>query len=175
MIRSQPFAEFSVLSLQFSAGSRGRVASVWRSRCVKRCGARRCAAVTLIELLAVIAIIAILAGLSLATLGYVNRKGAESRARSEVAALSSAIENFKLEQGRYPAAEKLLAELTGTEGGKVYFEVRAGQTNSAGNLVDPYGDEYLYSTNANINNRGFFDLYSKGGQGNDESKWIKNW
>ena len=37
---------------------------------------------SLIELLVVVAIIAILAGLTLSTLGYVNRKGAESRARS---------------------------------------------------------------------------------------------
>jgi general secretion pathway protein G len=175
MIRSQPLAEFSVFSFQCLVGSRVRVAPAFRSRWAKRCYARRCAAVTLIELLAVVAIIAILAGLSLATMGYVNRKSAESRTRSEVAALSSAIENFKLEQGRYPAAETLLDDLTGAGGGKVYFEVRGGQTNSAGNLVDPYGDEYQYSTNSSINNRGFFDIYSKGGQGNDESKWIRNW
>ena len=59
-------------------------------------------AFTLIELLVVIAIIAILAGLTLSTLGYVNKKGAESRAQSEVAALSAAIESFKLDNGFYP-------------------------------------------------------------------------
>lgn len=149
---------------------------VRHSRCAKLHRAHPRAAVTLIELLAVVAIIAVLAGLSLGTMGYVNRKSAESRTRSEVAALSSAIENYKLEQGRYPGAETLVADLTGATGGKVYFELRASQTNDTGKLVDPYGDEYQYSTNANnINNRGFFDLYSKGGQGDDKGKWIKNW
>jgi prepilin-type N-terminal cleavage/methylation domain-containing protein len=64
------------------------------------------AAFTLIELLVVVAVIAILAGLTLSTLGYVNKKGAESRARSEVAALSAAIEQYKLEFGAYPRMDQ---------------------------------------------------------------------
>ena len=67
------------------------------------CSTRRWpAAFTLIELLVVIAIIAVLAGLTLSTLGYVNKKGAESRAQSDVAALSAAIESFKLGEGFSP-------------------------------------------------------------------------
>ena len=48
---------------------------------------------TLVELLATIAVIVVVAGLTLGTLGYVNRKGAEGRAKAEVAALAAAIDS----------------------------------------------------------------------------------
>src|SRR5213080_3251121 len=59
-------------------------------------------AFTLIELLVVIAIIIILAGLILATTGYVQKKGARSRAETEIAAMSAALESYKADNGTYP-------------------------------------------------------------------------
>jgi type II secretory pathway pseudopilin PulG len=59
-------------------------------------------AFTLIELLVVIAIIIILAGLVLSTVGYVQKKGARSRAETEIAALSAACESYKADNGVYP-------------------------------------------------------------------------
>jgi type II secretory pathway pseudopilin PulG len=59
-------------------------------------------AFTAIELLIVITIIIILAGLILATAGYVEKKGARSRAESEIAAMSAALENYKADNGIYP-------------------------------------------------------------------------
>src|ERR1700746_3492357 len=50
-------------------------------------------AFTLIELLVVIAIITVLAGLILSTMGYVQKKGARSRAETEIAAMSAACES----------------------------------------------------------------------------------
>jgi type II secretion system protein G len=146
------------------------------TRCLRQSssGRRRAEAFTLIELLVVIALIAILAGLTLSTLGYVNRKGAESRARAEVAAIASAIEDFKRDTGRYPAVDDLVAELT-TNAGKVYFELLPQHTNTAGLLVDPWGESYIYDTNTEtIQNRGSFDFYSRAGGQTDESKWIRN-
>lgn len=58
---------------------------------------------TILELLVVITIIVILAGLILATTGYVEKKGARSRAESEIAALSAALESYKADNGIYPA------------------------------------------------------------------------
>ncbi|HEY6071296.1 MAG TPA: type II secretion system protein, partial [Chthoniobacterales bacterium] len=58
---------------------------------------------TLIELLVVIAVIIILAGLILSTVGYVQKKGAHSRAEAEIAAISAALENYKSDNGIYPA------------------------------------------------------------------------
>ncbi len=59
-------------------------------------------AFTLIELLVVITIIIILAGLILATVGYVQKKGATSRAAAEIAAMSAALESYKADNGIYP-------------------------------------------------------------------------
>ena len=60
------------------------------------------AAFTIIELLVVIALIITLAGLVLSTIGYVQNKGARSRAETEIAALSAALENYKSDNGIYP-------------------------------------------------------------------------
>src|SRR5438477_11729584 len=60
------------------------------------------AAFTILELLVVIAIIIALAGLILATVGYVQKKGARSRAEAEIAALSAALESYKADNGIYP-------------------------------------------------------------------------
>lgn len=57
---------------------------------------------TIIELLVVMAIIVTLAGLTLSTVGYVQNKGARSRAEAEIAAISAALENYKADNGIYP-------------------------------------------------------------------------
>jgi prepilin-type N-terminal cleavage/methylation domain-containing protein len=59
-------------------------------------------AFTLIELIVVIAIIIVLAGLILSTVGYVQKKGARSRAETEIAAMSAACESYKADNGVYP-------------------------------------------------------------------------
>lgn len=132
---------------------------------------------TLIELIVVVAIIAILATLTLRTLGYVNRKGAESRARAEVAAIAAAIDAYKLEFGTYPPGSGLVAELTGrgsVNTNRVFFQgAQSVMTNNR--FVDPWGDEYIYDTNpTTIRNRGFFDFYSRAGGKTEEAQWIGN-
>jgi len=130
---------------------------------------------TLVELLVVIAIIAILAGLTLSTLGYVNKKGAESRAKAEVAALSAAIDSYKLEFGSYPASNSLYNELTGQgliNTNRVLFEPTPGIV-SGGQFVDPWGNPYNYSTTP-TRNVGFFDLWTEANEGTNESRWISN-
>ncbi|MEY2546638.1 MAG: hypothetical protein QOG48_1755 [Verrucomicrobiota bacterium] len=62
----------------------------------------KCRAFTVLELLVVIAIIIVLAGLILATTGYVQNKGARSRAEAEIAAMSAALESYKADNGIYP-------------------------------------------------------------------------
>jgi type II secretion system protein G len=130
---------------------------------------------TLIELLVVIAIIAILAGLTLSTLGYVQRKGAESRARAEVAALAAAINEYKLEFGAYPPDQTVLfQELVGSgtiNTNKVLFEPSPRMVKD-NKFVDPWGDNYVYTTNATVN-VGSYDLYSRAGEPNTNS-WIRN-
>jgi type II secretory pathway pseudopilin PulG len=62
----------------------------------------RQAAFSVVELLIVMAMILVLAGLILATSGYVQKKGARSRAEAEIAAMSAALENYKADNGIYP-------------------------------------------------------------------------
>jgi type II secretory pathway pseudopilin PulG len=59
-------------------------------------------AFTILELLVVITITIVLAGLILSTVGYVQEKGARSRAEAEIAAMSAALESYKADNGIYP-------------------------------------------------------------------------
>ena len=141
---------------------------------------------TILELIVVIAIIAILAGLILSTAGYVQKKGASSRAETEIAAPTVALENFKADKGDYPQGSNvngnnppgsnnfLLTNLMPTNG-KVYFEFNKSMTN-AGNVVDPFGENYGYQYPGSTNRSGtnFFDLFSRCAS-SDTNQWKANW
>lgn len=137
-------------------------------------------AFTLVELLATIAIISIVAGLVLGTLGYVNRKAAEGRAKAEVAALAAAIDNYKLEFGVYPEADptRLYQELTGqgqVNTNRVFFEPKKSIAPdlTSGPFTDPWGRAYNYRTN-DLRNIGLFDLWAEPPNAQDEKDWIHN-
>jgi prepilin-type N-terminal cleavage/methylation domain-containing protein len=70
--------------------------SVFRRAC------HRLASFTLIELLTVIAIIGILAALTLMAGEAVMNQAARSRAKSEIQAMSAALESYKADNGTYP-------------------------------------------------------------------------
>jgi prepilin-type N-terminal cleavage/methylation domain-containing protein len=61
------------------------------------------ASFTLVELLTVIAIIAILAALTLAAAQGVMTQAARSRAKTEIQAMSTALEGYKTDNGAYPS------------------------------------------------------------------------
>ena len=135
---------------------------------------------TLIELMIVIAIIAILASLVLSTAGYVQKKGARSRAEAEIAAVGAALESYKADNGDYPSnanSASSIALVTNLmpSSGKVYFEFKSKSTNSTG-WLDPFGSPYSYIyTNGSPNNgTNNYDLWSTAGGGSSNT-WIKNW
>jgi type II secretion system protein G len=143
---------------------------------------------TLIELLIVIAIIAILAALTLNTAGFIQKKAARSRTETEIAALSAALESYKADNGDYPAGtntsssgdNSFLRTNLSPASGKVYFEFSKtmGDDLVSGNIVDPFGESYLYQYPGNANRSGtnFFDLWSQAASGAVKSNlWIKNW
>jgi type II secretory pathway pseudopilin PulG len=72
-------------------------------------------AFTVLELLIVISIIIALAGLIIATTGYVQKKGARSRAEAEIAAMSAALESYKADNGIYPTDATSTEQLKATE------------------------------------------------------------
>lgn len=57
---------------------------------------------TLIELMAVITIIVILAGLVVGGMGFVSERQAKEKAKVQIALLSKALEEYKLDMGTYP-------------------------------------------------------------------------
>ncbi len=163
------------------------------------------AAFTVVELLVVMSIILVLAGLTLATSSYVQNKGARSRAEAEIAAMSAALENYKADNGIYPASTTLVptdADLTNYQtASKILFQGLAGDSNADGQpgpatsymafrpnqlssdippyVKDPFGNSYGYSTRGPTDG-GYnptFDLWSlsDGLPGTVQTKWIKNW
>lgn len=63
------------------------------------------AAFTLIELMAVITIIFVLAGMVVSGMGFVKDRQAKEKARVQIALLSKALEEYKLDMGQYPPSE----------------------------------------------------------------------
>jgi type II secretory pathway pseudopilin PulG len=57
---------------------------------------------TMLELIVVIGTIIILVAVVLGAAGYVQKKGSRSRAETEIAALSAALESYKADNGIYP-------------------------------------------------------------------------
>ena len=61
---------------------------------------------TLVELLLVIAIIAILAGIAIPVVGSMNKKGKETKARSEINAIKLAFQQFETDYGAFPQLKR---------------------------------------------------------------------
>ena len=139
---------------------------------------------TIVELMVVITIIAVLAGLVLSTAGYVQKKGATSRASGEIAAMAAALENYKADNGDYPSNSaansynsiSLLQALMPSNGGKVYYEFKTNSLTNTG-ILDPFGLNYGYQYPGASNHNGttFYDLWSSAGGSDNSAKWIKNW
>jgi general secretion pathway protein G len=136
----------------------------------------RMRAFTITELLVVTTVIIILAALVVSTVGYVQKKGARSRAETEIAAMSAALENYKADNGIYPsdstktdvdptvaptpaaACLYLYEQLSGDIDNnripetKSYFSFRpiqlspVDQAQNVNFIRDPFGNTYGYST-----------------------------
>jgi prepilin-type N-terminal cleavage/methylation domain-containing protein len=84
---------------------------------------RHPAAFTLIELMAVVTIIVILAGIVVGGMGYVNEKQARDKARVQIALLSKAIEEYKLDMGSYPGVTAAFGGTAATGAAGDYSQV----------------------------------------------------
>ena len=111
-------------------------------------------AFTLIELLAVMVIVFALVGIVLSVSGYVQKKAGISRARTEIASFELRVEQYKLDNGVYPAN---LAAVTGSA------------------PADPWALPYVYAAPGS-RNQITFDLSSAGpdrvaGTADDITNW----
>ena len=136
-------------------------------------------AFTLIELLVTITVIAILASLTLAAVGGVNQKAYRDQAKAEIAAICNALEQFKSVNDYYPVAGgngTVPFASSGNATIRPFYIANKISTNASGQLADPYGNAYLYSTNrSGMKNPASFDVWSTGKSSSDSTDDIGNW
>ncbi|HBA84945.1 MAG TPA: hypothetical protein DCZ95_12695 [Verrucomicrobia bacterium] len=145
-------------------------------------------AFTLIEVLVVVAIIAVLASMILGVAGLATKKADEGKALSDMEKIKNALEDYRVEYGRYPI-NFLPANTTNWVAqlwcqpqalGKKPFLVLKGWTDPNINYgaIDPWGATYRYlhrsaSPYADHNDSKFgYDLWSLGPDGQTN---LNNW
>ncbi len=143
---------------------------------------------TLIELLAVITIIVILAGIVVGGMKFAQEKQAREKAKLQVSLIGKALEEYKLDNGSYPAANSatgtgqsnLLFKALYWDGAsdatktkKIYLaeldpaNTKQGWVEGTGDsalIKDPWGSEYRYRTGNSAVNPDF-DFWSVGKDG----------
>jgi prepilin-type N-terminal cleavage/methylation domain-containing protein len=108
---------------------------------------------TLIEVLTVLLIITVLMGLVIGGAKHAWMKSKRSRAQAEIATIEMALENYKVDNGYYPAGDGstnsssvLYSNLVA--GSKRYLNFRGNQllvtSGITNGLVDPFSGTYYY-------------------------------
>ena len=166
----------------------------WFCRCprfVRRIDGRNSFGFTLIELLAVICIITLLCGLVIGGGRYARERGRSARARTELAVLAAALEEYRRVCGDYPQTNdsaQLLQSLIGRRGPRnaeitirplieiaryVTAEELDPYTNASARLVDPWSQiyRYAYKTQSPWINSGYV-LYSPGPDQRDSATLL---
>ena len=135
--------------------------------------ARRPGGFTLLELLVVMVIIGLLAGFVAPRYFAQVGKSQVKVARAQIDALDKALDQFRLDVGRYPTTEEGLQALTTAPSSEPAW---AGPYLKKGVPPDPWGKPYIY---VQPGSHGDFDLlsYGKDGRagGSGEDADITNW
>lgn len=149
---------------------------------VQRSLRRPHAGFTLLELLAVIAIIAVLSGMVIGVGRRASERGKTARARVELAAISTALEDYKRTYGDFPRTDdevQLLRALQGRRGPASEIPVSGRGLIEAARfmirddvLVDPWGRPYVYAYKAPAGGwtNPSFVLYSSGPDQSENSR-----
>ena len=130
----------------------------------------RKAGFTLIELMVVVIIIAALAGMVLPRVLDRADEARSNIARGDIASITTALQMFRLNTGRYPTSEEGLNALMTRPGGLEGW--RGPYLESA--PVDPWGRDYQYRY-PGVNNTTGFDLWSRGPSETASDDDITNW
>jgi general secretion pathway protein G len=127
-------------------------------------------AFTLIELMLVVIIIGVLAAMVVPNLVGRSEQARSAAARADIASLSSAVDMFEMDNGRYPATEEGLAALRKNPGDLPNWKKPYIKKDPK----DPWGKPYLYKTPGTHNED--YDIYSAGPNGIEGDKDdIGNW
>jgi prepilin-type N-terminal cleavage/methylation domain-containing protein len=97
---------------------------------------------TLVELLVVMAIIAILTAITLAAASAVLNTASRSRARSEIQAMSTALESYKNDNGAYPQTNTMTTNTYASDDGN----------NTKGTSAYMYSSEAIYQALTSMTN-----------------------
>lgn len=139
----------------------------------RRAKATRTAGFTLLELLIVLVILGLLIGYVAPNYFKQEDKSKVKAARAQIKALEDALDQYRLDVGRYPTTEQGLAALTVQPQGESRWQ---GPYLKKAVPNDPWGNPYQYRSPGE---HGEVDLYSLGkdGQpgGTDLAADINNW
>jgi len=129
---------------------------------------------TLLELLVVMVIIGLLAGFVAPRYFAQVGKSQVKVTRAQIDALDKALDQFRLDVGRYPTSEEGLQVLVARPSGEGNW---AGPYLKKGVPADPWGRPYVYQQPGT--HSGDFDLYSYGKDGrpggSGEDADVTNW
>jgi general secretion pathway protein G len=127
---------------------------------------------SLIELLLVLVILSVLAAIVVPKFTGVSEKSRKTKAETEIANMSTALNRFEIEIGRFPSSDEglqaLVTQPNGLPEGKW-----GGPYLERGVPKDPWGKPYVYRS-PGLNNPSF-DLYSLGPDGREGGDDITNW
>jgi general secretion pathway protein G len=134
---------------------------------------RRAAGFTLLELLVVMVIIGLLAGFVGPRFFAQIGKSETKTAKAQIDALGKALDQFRLDVGRYPSSEEGLVALNERPSGDTRW---AGPYLKKGVPQDPWGKPYVYAAPGE---HGEYDLlsYGKDGQpgGEGDAQDVVSW
>lgn len=138
---------------------------------------RLSAGFTLIELLVVMIILAILAAVVIPRVIGRTEDARRAKATSDIAALETALDAYKLDNGSYPTTEQGLQALVEPPNTDPVPKNWSGPYLKKGIPKDPWGNEYVYTSPGEHNPD--FDIvsYGKDGQpgGEGEDADVVSW
>lgn len=137
----------------------------------RRRRSRAFTAFTLIELLLVLLILATLVGLVVRNFTGKSEQARTTAARTDIAAIGSALDNFEVDAGRFPETQEGLGALLGAPA-----EVRGWSGPYLKKMpVDPWGNPYVYRKPGQYNVNSY-DLSSNGPNGQEgDADDVTNW
>ena len=124
---------------------------------------------TLIEIMVVVVILGILAALIVPNIMSRPDQAKATAARSDIKALSSAMEIYRLDNGHYPSTEQGLEALVHKPSGQPVPRNWNPEAYLKKVPTDPWGNPYIYLSPGN---HGQYDVYSLGADGREGGEGI---
>jgi len=130
---------------------------------------------TMIEIMLVVIIIGILAAMVLPNLSGRGEQARIAAAKADIDAnLSSALDLFELDAGKYPASEQGLIALVENPTSGEEHKWKGPYLKKKRIPLDPWGRAYVYNS-PGTHNTEEYDLYSLGKDGVESEDDITNW